>query len=363
MMDREDSESSGQDTSSDGMSSSDDSTDTESVLDDSVHDQFEPSARPASTLLPSYLVPARVPPYMPPSLRRCDRVFGTRQKSTPTRRSPRQSQATELVAPTRPEIASTRTSQQLATPRLSGIPHSSQSAQHHRPATAATNRLPRPSRSLLKPTAGTSRPAQPPPAQLPTPGRPSDSVPTPSLDAQSRKLHNPARASSQPQKPSQPWNLVLAPHQTDHSIQCPQCMLYNPPTATCCRACSTSSFPLPAPRSHATSIAPIDTRPDVLYGMVLVHYTSNHINQQFPEKIDQDSEFLCTGAAGPAGTIDDKTGEPVPISGAEWARLLKEKKRKEREDLKRPERWERSRRMRGGGGGGRECEMRPYFTE
>jgi hypothetical protein len=115
-------------------------------------------------------------------------------------------------------------------------------------------------------------------------------------------------------------------------VRCPTCTLYSLASSASCEACGTPWPLAPVPRSQARGVVAHDQRPDTLFGSSLIDYKSGPrrwISPKYKGSNDEDDEplpegpdrYICTGAAGSAGTLDDN-GEPVAILYEERTRLL-----------------------------------------
>ena len=106
---------------------------------------------------------------------------------------------------------------------------------------------------------------------------------------------------------------------TPPTTRCPLCHFDTPSTSPFCTTCLNPCPPGPAPKSHARSIVSYDKSPDIYTSpgdgqqATLLTYTSNQ---------DPDEDYLCTGGAGPPGTITPSDTH-VTITRDERRRLLR----------------------------------------
>ncbi|KAI4638639.1 hypothetical protein J4E93_009940 [Alternaria ventricosa] len=128
---------------------------------------------------------------------------------------------------------------------------------------------------------------------------------------------------------------------TPSTTRCPLCHFDSPSTSPFCTTCLTPYPPGPAPKSHAQGIVSYDKSPDI--------YTSPVDRQQatlltYKSNQDPDEDYLCTGGAGPPGTITP-SGTHVAITPDERRRLVRERQEEWRNDSLREAREQERREM------------------
>ncbi|KAI4680836.1 hypothetical protein J4E81_010020 [Alternaria sp. BMP 2799] len=160
-------------------------------------------------------------------------------------------------------------------------------------------------------------------------------------DARNAKTSNP---SSQPTLPT---------------TRCPLCHFDSPSTSPFCTTCLTPYPPGPAPKSHAQGIVSYDKSPDIYTSTIdgqqatLLTYTSNQ---------DPDEDYLCTGGAGPPGTITP-SGTHVAITPDERRRLLRAREQAWKNDSLREAREQERREMARQNGVQIPEHDAPYFSD
>ncbi|KAH7070115.1 hypothetical protein FB567DRAFT_634015, partial [Paraphoma chrysanthemicola] len=131
--------------------------------------------------------------------------------------------------------------------------------------------------------------------------------------------------STQGEKPEEPSlpdyeDDLFDDNDDDERVICPECTFANEPGAKWCSSCDAPFEELlsnaPAPQSLANKVQ-VEEYSDDEDGLVTYIYDA--------PIGDREPEFEMTGGAGPAGTHDE-SGQPIPISPEEKARLLKERR-------------------------------------
>ncbi|KAI4676972.1 uncharacterized protein J4E84_009272 [Alternaria hordeiaustralica] len=146
---------------------------------------------------------------------------------------------------------------------------------------------------------------------------------------------------------------------TPRTTRCPLCDFDSPSTSPFCTTCLTPYPPGPAPKSHAQGIVSYDKFPDIYTSPVdgqqatLLTYTSNE---------DPDESYLCTGGAGPPGTITP-SGSYVDISAEERRRLLRAREQAWKNDSLREAREQERREMATQNGVQIPEHKAPYFSD
>ena len=160
-------------------------------------------------------------------------------------------------------------------------------------------------------------------------------------DAPNAKTSNP---SSQPTLPT---------------TRCPLCNFDSLSTSPFCTTCLALYPPGPAPKSHAQGIVSYDKSPDGITSPVdgqqatLLTYTSNE---------DPDEDYLCTGGAGPPGTMTP-SGSHVAITPDERRRLLRAREEAWKNDSMREAREQERREMARQNGVQIPEHNAPYFSD
>jgi hypothetical protein len=150
-----------------------------------------------------------------------------------------------------------------------------------------------------------------------------------------------------------------SPQPARSTTRCPLCHFDSPSISTFCTACLTPFPPGRAPRSYAQGIVAHDILPDILTSPIdgkqatLVTYPSTALI---------DKSHLCTGAAGPPGTLT-ASGSNVPVSAEQYRRLLHAREQAWREDSEREIRDQEHRKLAAENGLHLPAHNGPYFSD
>jgi hypothetical protein len=150
-----------------------------------------------------------------------------------------------------------------------------------------------------------------------------------------------------------------SPQPARSTTRCPLCHFDSPSISTFCTAYLTPFPPGRAPRSYAQGIVAHDILPDILTSPIdgkqatLVTYPSTALI---------DKSHLCTGAAGPPGTLT-ASGSHVRVSAEQYRRLLHAREQAWREDSEREVRDQEHRKLAAENGLHLPAHNGPYFSD
>ncbi|KAI4605785.1 hypothetical protein J4E83_010448 [Alternaria metachromatica] len=182
---------------------------------------------------------------------------------------------------------------------------------------------------------------------------------TPFSDDELRALRSRKRDAPNAKTPGKHSNAQSRTQPTPRTTRCPLCHFDSPSSSPFCTTCLTPYPPGPAPKSHAQGIVSYDKSPDIYTSTIdgqqatLLTYTSND---------DADESYLCTGGAGPPGTIT-LSGSHVAITTHERRRLLRARQQAWKDDSLREAREQERREMARQNGVQIPEHNAPYFSD